>query len=246
MLIEQTIDILRSFKLTGMVQALKEQLEQPKAYELSFEERLSFIVDAERVYRKDKRLQRLLKEAKLRHDAVAENIDYSPTRGIQKSEMANLLTGQWIKESLNLLMTGATGTGKSWIACALGHQACRQGYCVLYMRFPLLLERIRVSRVDGSYPKLLKQLSKVSLLILDDWMLEPLEAKERHSLLEIIEDRYERGSLILTTQMPVQNWHELIGDPTIADAILDRILNKSLMLELKGDSMRKLKNTLPS
>jgi len=241
MLMEQTFEDLRAFNLKGMVEALSRQLEQPKSYELSFEERLSFLVDAEKIYRTDKRLQKLLQLARLRHKACVEDIDYSPGRCITKEQIAPLLSCQWIKDSLNVLITGATGTGKSWVGCALGQQACRQGISVLYMRFSLLLEKIRLSRVEGTYIKFLKSLSKVDLLILDDWLLEPIEPKDQHSLLEIVEDRYENNALLITTQIPIQNWHAMIGDPTLADAILDRILSKSIKLELKGESMRKTK-----
>lgn len=241
MLIQHTLEDLKAFNLKGMAESLSRQLEQPKSYDLPFEERLSLLVDAEKIYRKDKRLEKLLQLAKLRHKACVEDIDYSPSRSIQKETIAPLLSCQWIKESLNVLITGATGTGKSWMGCALGQQACRQGLSVLYMRFSLLLEKIRLSRVEGTYSKFLKSLSKIDLLILDDWLLEAIETKDRHSILEIVEDRYERGSLLITTQVPIQNWHQMIGDPTLADAILDRILNKSIKLELKGESMRKTK-----
>ena len=241
MLIQDTLEDLKAFNLKGMAESLSRQLEQPKSYDLPFEERLSLLVDAEKIYRKDKRLEKLLQLAKLRHKACVEDIDYSPSRSIQKETIAPLLSCQWIKESLNVLITGATGTGKSWMGCALGQQACRQGLSVLYMRFSLLLEKIRLSRVEGTYSKFLKSLSKIDLLILDDWLLEAIETKDRHSILEIVEDRYERGSLLITTQVPIQNWHQMIGDPTLADAILDRILNKSIKLELKGESMRKTK-----
>ena len=241
MLIQDTLEDLKAFNLKGMAESLSRQLEQPKSYDLPFEERLSLLVDAEKIYRKDKRLEKLLQLAKLRHKACVEDIDYSPSRSIQKETIAPLLSCQWIKESLNVLITGATGTGKSWMGCALGQQACRQGLSVLYMRFSLLLEKIRLSRVEGTYSKFLKSLSKIDLLILDDWLLEAIETKDRHSILEIVEDRYERGSLLITTQVPIQNWHQMIGNPTLADAILDRILNKSIKLELKGESMRKTK-----
>ena len=241
MLMEQTLQDLRDFKLTGMANALTNQLEQPKSYDLSFEERLSLLVEAEKIYRKDKRLERFLKGAKLRHNACVEDIDYSPTRGLKKEQMASLISCQWIRDSFNMILTGPTGTGKSWLGCAFGQQACRQGLSVLYIRFSLLLEKIKLSRVDGTYAKLLKNLLKTDLLIIDDWLLEPLEAKERHSILEIMEDRYERKALLITSQVPTQNWHEMIQDPTLADAILDRILSKSIKIELKGESMRKVK-----
>lgn len=218
------------------------QLEQPNSYNLSFEERLSLLVEAEKIYPKDKKLERLLRAAKLRHNACVEDIDYCPKRGLKKEQIASLLSCQWIKDSFNLLLIGPTGTGKSWLSCALGQQACRQGLAVLYIRFPLLLEKIKLSRVDGTYTKLLKSFSKIDLLIIDDWLLEPLETKDRLSLLEIMEERYDRKALILTSQMPIQNWHEIIQDPTLADAILDRLLSKSIKFSLKGDSMRKIKN----
>ena len=240
-LLEQTLQDLRTFKLTGMAEALSQQLALPKSYDLSFEERLSFLVEAEKIYRKDKRLERLLKGSKLRHNACGEDIDYAPTRGFKKEKMAELLTCQWIKECFNLIITGPTGTGKSWLGCALGQQACRQGLSVFYIRYSLLLEKIRMSRADGTYMKFLKSLLKIDLLIIDDWLLESPEEKDRHSLLEIVEDRYDRKALMLTTQMPVSKWHEMFGSPTLADAILDRVLSQSIKLELIGESLRKSK-----
>jgi len=177
MLIQHTLEDLKAFNLKGMAESLSRQLEQPKSYDLPFEERLSLLVDAEKIYRKYKRLEKLLQLAKLRHKACVEDIDYSPSRSIQKETIAQLLSCHWIKESLNVLITGATGTGKSWMGCALGQQACRQGLSVLYMRFSLLLEKIRLSRVEGTYSKFLKSLSKIDLLILDDWLLEAIETK---------------------------------------------------------------------
>ncbi len=246
MLMEQTLQDLKAFKLTGMAAALTEQMQQPTSYDLSFEERLSLLVEAEKVYRKDKRLERLLKQAKLRHNACPEDIDYTPARGLKKDQLASLMSCHWIKEAFNLLLTGPTGTGKSWLGCALGQQACRKGLSVLYIRFPLLLEKLRLSRVDGTYTKLLKSFLKTDLLIIDDWLIEPLETKDRHNVLEIMEDRYDRKALLITTQMPIQNWHEMIGAPTLADAILDRILSKSIKLELKGESLRKAKKITAS
>lgn len=241
MLIEQTVQILQELKLMGMVQALSQQMEQPKSYDLSFEERLSLMVDEEKIYRKNKKLERLLKSAKFRHEACLEDIDYTPKRGLKREQISSLLNCRWVKEFFNLFITGPTGTGKSWLACAFGQQACRQGLSVHYIRFSSLLEKLKLSRVDGTYSKFLKSLLKIDLLIIDDWLLEPLEMKNRHSILEIVEDRYERKSLLITTQVPIKNWHEMIGDPTLGDAILDRILSKSIKLELKGESMRKNK-----
>lgn len=239
MLMEQTIESLKTLKLAGMVKGLRNQLAQPKSYDLSFEERLSLLVDEEELDRKNKKLERLLKEAKLRHEACIEDIDYSPQRGLKRDQISSFLNCQWITEAFNILITGSTGTGKSWLACAIGRQACRQGLSVLYIRFTKLLDKIKLARVDGTYSKLLKSLLKVDLLIFDDWLLEHLDRNYRHEILEIIEDRHGIKSTLFTSQIPIQNWHEMIGDPTIADAILDRLISKSIKLELKGESMRK-------
>jgi len=245
MLLEQTLEILRTLKLSGMAQGLQQQMEQPKSYDLSFEERLSLLVDDEQLHRKNKKLNRLLKTAKLRQEACMEDIDYCAKRGLKKEQIASLMNGYWVKKSLNMVITGATGTGKSWLACAFGNQICRQGLSVLYLRFSKLSEGLRVSRLDGTYSKYLKQILKPDLLILDDWLLEPLGQKNLYyDILEIVEERHERKSLLLSTQMPVANWHELIGEPTVADAILDRILGRSIKFEMKGDSMRKVKKMI--
>ena len=241
MLLEQTLQTLRQLKLPGMTAALTAQLEQPKSYDLAFEERLTLLIDAEKIYRKNKKLERLLKGARLRYNACVEDIDYAHTRGLEKEKVASLLSCQWIKDSLNVLITGPTGTGKSWLGCALGQQACRQGFSVMYLRFSTLLEKMRLSRADGTYTKFLGTLAKAELLILDDWLLETLEPKDRHGILEIMEDRYERKALMITTQIPRSGWHERLGDPTLADAILDRVLSQSIDFELKGESMRKVK-----
>lgn len=241
MLREQTLQTLRQLKLPGMAAAFSNQLEQPKSYDLAFEERLALLIEAEKIYRRDKKLERLLKAAKLRYNACVEDIDYTKARGLEKEKVASLLSCQWIQESLNVIITGPTGTGKSWLGCALGQQACRQGLTVVYLRFSTLLEKMRLSRADGTYAKFLGDLAKTDLLILDDWLLEALESKDRHGILDIMEDRYERKSLVITTQIPRSSWHEKLSDPTLADAILDRVLSQSIDFELKGESMRKLK-----
>ena len=246
MLLEQTLQTLRQLKLSGMATALANQLEQPKSYDLAFEERLSLLIDAERIYRKDKRLERLLKAAKLRYNACVEDIDYASTRGLEKEKIAALLSCQWIEKSFNIVITGPTGTGKSWLGCALGQQACRKGFSVLYLRFSALLEKMRLSRADGTYTKFLGTLAKADLLILDDWLLESLESKDRHGILEVMEDRFDRKALLLTTQIPRTSWHEKIDDPTLADAILDRILSQSIGFKLEGDSLRKVKKNRAS
>jgi DNA replication protein DnaC len=244
MLIEQTLHHLSTLKLIGMKGALQRQLEQPNTHHLSFEERLGLLVDQERAYRQDKKINRLLAAAKLRQQACMEDIDYRHARGIRREEISSLASCQWIKEGVNIFITGPTGIGKSWLACALGHQACRLGLSVSYVRISRLFEEIRLAHADGSYPKIASKLLKYDLLILDDWGLERLTQEQRRDLLEIIEDRHTIKPLLITSQLPVAKWHEVIGDPTIADAILDRLLHKSLKYELIGESMRHLQKAV--
>lgn len=238
MLIQQTLQYLDELKLIGMKNALQRQIEQPNTHNLGFEERLGLMVDEEKAYRYDKKIERLLKEAKLRQQACIEDIDYRHPRGISREQISSLASCSWLKGAVNIFITGPTGLGKSWLACALGNQACRLGLSVFYARALRLLEDLRLARSDGSYAKVTNKLLKFDLIILDDWGLERLNQEQRRDLLEIIEDRHTLKSLVITSQIPVQNWHEVIGDPTIADAILDRILYKSIKLELKGESMR--------
>ena len=239
MLINQTLEHLRNLKLTAMAQALEEQMEQLRSFDLSFEERLSLLVMHEITDRENRRLQRLLKTARLKQSACIEDIDYRHPRGLDKSMMATLASTDWIRRGANVHLTGQTGTGKSWLACALGQTACRQGLPVRYERVPRLLENLRLSRGDGSYGKKLQQIAKVDLLILDDFGLKPLTAPEKHDLLEIIEDRHGLRSTLVTSQLPIKTWHEYLGDPTVADALLDRLLNNAHRLELRGESLRK-------
>jgi DNA replication protein DnaC len=244
MLIEQTLHHLSTLKLIGMKEALQRQLEQPNTHHLNFEERLSLLVDQERTYRQDKKINRLLTAAKLRQQACMEDIDYRHARDLKREKISPLASCQWIKEAFNIFITGPTGIGKSWLACALGHQACRLGLSVSYIRISRLFEELRLAHADGSYPKVANKLLKYDLLILDDWGLERLTQEQRRDLLEIIEDRHAMKSLLITSQLPVAKWHEVIGDPTIADAILDRLLHKSLKYELKGESMRHLQKAV--
>ena len=244
MLINQTLEHLRNLKLTAMAQALEEQIEQPRVFDLSFEERLSLLVMREITDRENRRLQRLLKTARLKQSACVEDIDYRHPRGLDKSMMATLAGGDWIRRGANVHLTGQTGTGKSWLACALGNQACRMGWSVKYERVPRLLENLRIAHADGSFGKRLAQLAKTDLLILDDFGIKPLARGDRHDLLEIIEDRHGARSTLVTSQLPISLWHEYIGEPTVADAVLDRLLQNAFRMELKGESLRRTKSDL--
>src|SRR5437588_3570008 len=218
---------------------LEEQRRSPDLNALSFEERIGLLVDREAAERDTKRLTTRLKFAALRQSACVEDVDWRTPRGIDRAVFARLIGGDWIDRNENLLVTGATGLGKSWIACALGHKACRDNRSVVYHRVPRLLEALALARGDGRYGRLLKAIGRVQLLILDDWGLAPLTGEQRRDLLEIMDDRHERGSTIVTSQLPVDHWHEVIGDPTIADAVLDRLVHNAHRLLLKGESLRK-------
>jgi DNA replication protein DnaC len=244
MLIQQTREHLHTLRLTGMLQALEEQLEQPAMAELSFEERVAILVDREVLYRENRRLTRLLKVAKLRVSACVEDVDYRHPRGLEKPRMASLVGLDWIRQSLNLCLTGPTGCGKTWLACAFGNEACRRGFSVRYLRLPRLFEMLRIAHGDGSYSKLMNQLLKTDLLILDDWGIQKVSAAQRNDLMEVIEDRHGRRSTLIASQLPTDHWHENIGEATIADAILDRLLHGAHRLNLTGESMRKTKPEL--
>jgi len=239
MLMQQTRDHLTTLRLTGMLQALEEQIEQPALAELSFEERLGILVDREILYRENRRLGRLLSAAKLRVSACVEDIDYRHARGLDKPRMASLITLDWLRQSLNLCLTGPTGCGKTWLACALGNEACRRGFSVRYLRLPQLFEMLRIAHGDGSYPKLMNRLLKTDLLILDDWGIQKISAAQRNDLMEVIEDRHGRRSTLVTSQLPIEHWHDYIGEATIADAVLDRLLHGAHRLNLTGESMRR-------
>lgn len=239
MLTHPTLEKLRSLKLSGMVKALEEQAGIPDLKELSFEERLGLLVDREVTVRRNRKLQTLLKKAKLRLNASIEDIDYRHPRDLDKSLVLSLASCQWVEEHNNILIIGPTGVGKSYLACALAQKACREGYRTLYFRLPRLLQELAMARGDGRYGKMLINLAKNDLLVIDDWGLTPLDDHGRRDILEILEDRHNIRSTIFTSQLPLNNWHEIIGDPTLADAILDRLVHNAYKINLKGESMRK-------
>lgn len=224
MLPHPTLDKLQTLRLHGMLKALAEQLKTPDIDSLSFVERLGLLVDRELTERDDKRLSSRLRQARLKHNACLEDIDYRAPRGLDKGLILQLGSGQWLRDGLNLIINGPTGVGKTWLACALAHQACRDGYSVRYLRLPRLLEELGLAHGDGRFAKLMSSYAKTDLLILDDWGLAPFTAEQRRDMLELLDDRYGQRSTLVTSQMPVDNWHELIGDPTLADAILDRLV----------------------
>jgi DNA replication protein DnaC len=246
MLTHPTLEKLQALKLTGMTAALSDQLQMPDIDELSFEERLGLLVDRELTARDNRRLTSRLRRARLKHPAALEDIDYRHPRGLDKALIQALASCRWVKDHLNILITGPTGVGKTWLACALAQKACREGHTALYLRLPRLLQELAIAKGDGRYPKLLTMLAKTEVLVLDDWGLVPLTAEQRRDLLEILEDRHGVRSTLATSQLPLDKWHDLIGDPTLADAILDRLVHNAYKINLKGASMRKHQAKLTS
>lgn len=240
MLTEPTIDKLRGMRLGTMADAWLTQREQPKVHELDFDTRFGLLVDAEHLSRDNKRLARALRAAKLRlPNACIEDIDFAPKRELDRAAIRQLGTCTWIASHANVIITGATGTGKSYLACALAQQACRSGYRVSYRRMPRLIEELTLAHADGTYTRLLGRLAKVDVLVLDDWGIAPLRDQERRDMLEIVEDRHGARATIITSQLPVENWHDYVGDPTIADALLDRVVHTAHRIKLKGPTRRK-------
>ena len=239
MLNHPTLDKLQTLRLSGMLKALSEQQQMPEINSIGFEERFGLLVDREMTERESRRLGTRLKKAKLRHSCCFEDIDFKTPRGLDKTLILSLAACSWIVRGINVLVCGPTGVGKSYLACALAHKACLEGHSVLYLRLPRLFEELRLAKADGRYGKLMLGYAKTDLLVLDDWGLTPMTDVQRRDLLELLEDRYGRKSTIVTSQLPVTAWHEAIGDPTLADAILDRIVHNAYKIELKGESMRK-------
>jgi DNA replication protein DnaC len=234
-----THDRLIALGLAGMARALEEQRKQPDIEALAFEERLGLMIDREAIERENRRLVTRLKFAGLRQNAIVEDINFKAARGLDRALFQKLIAGDWINRKQNLIIIGPTGIGKSWIACALGHKACRDDRAVLYQRVPRLFDALALARGDGRHARLLRGLARVELLILDDWGLTTLTPDQARDLLEIVDDRHGRGSTIVTSQLPVEHWHETIGNPTVADAILDRLVHNAHRLMLTGDSLRK-------
>jgi DNA replication protein DnaC len=242
--VHQTIERLHALRLTGMAAALSEQQGQPDLGALPFEDRLTLLVEREVTARADRRLTRLLQLAKLRlPTAVVEDLDFRSARGLDRSVLLRLADCEWIRQHQTVLIVGATGTGKTYLACALGQNACRHGLTVRYVRLPRLLHDLGLARADGSYGKLLQQLAKLDLLLIDDWGLAPLADRERRDLLEVLEDRSGCRATLVTSQLPFDHWHACVGDPTFADAILDRLVHQAHRLTLKGPSMRRQERT---
>jgi len=240
MLNEPTMEKLRALRLDAFATAWSEQQKNVEMTKLPFDERLGLLVDAEHLARENKRLARLLKEARLRlGQACIEDIDYSPRRELDKTLVRQLATCRWVHEHQNVTVTGATGTGKTYVACALAQVACRKGYSAIYRRSSRLFDELTLARADGSYVRLLAKLARVDVLVVDDWGLAPVRDQERRDLLEVLEDRYGQRSTILTSQLPREKWHDHLADQTLADAILDRLLHNSHRIVLKGPSRRK-------
>lgn len=244
MLTQPTIEKLNSMKLAAMAKAFADQMQCPDMMQLTFEERFGLIVDYQLTDLENRRMQNRLRTAKLRLSASIEDLDFRQGRGMDRSTVMSLAGNQWVKSHHNILVTGPTGAGKSYLAGALAQKACRDGHTVLYQRLPRLLQDISVARHDGRYHKLMNQIVKCEVLVLDDLLISPLSREEQKELLEIVEDRYDRKATVVTSQLPIKAWHDSMQDPTLADAILDRLVHNAYKVELKGESMRRKRTTL--
>lgn len=239
MMMHTTLAQLRELKLEGLATGLQEQLAQPNMAALSFEERFSLLIERELHHRQDRRLERLLKNARLKYaQAAIEDIDSRPGRGVNRAELMSLALGDWVGTGNSIMITGPTGAGKSWLACALAQYACRRGHSALYQRVPRLQEELRIRHGSGTFGKWLLQLAKTDVLLLDDWGMGAIDGATRSDLLEIIDDRAAHKATIITSQLPIEHWHAWIGDATVADAILDRIMHRHHRITLTGDSLR--------
>ena len=239
MLLHPTLEKLTTLRFTGMATALDEQMQMNTLDDLGFEERLGILLDREMAVRQSRRMNTRLRKAKLRQESCIEDIDFRHSRGLDKSLVMRMAGCEWIKEHNNLIITGPTGVGKTFLACAFAQKACREGYSTLYLRITKLFEDLSLAKGDGRYLKLLASFAKADLLVLDDYGLDELNREQRHDLLEILEDRHGLKSTLVTSQLPIDLWHEQIGDPTLADAILNRLVHSAHKIKLNGESMRK-------
>jgi len=244
MLTQPIFDKLQQLRFHGMLKALEEQMQMPDIDKLGFEDRLGLLLDRETTVREDRRLKTRLRKAKLRQHACVEDVDFRHPRKLDKTLFMDLAGCRWIKEHNNVLLIGPTGVGKTYLACALAQKACREGYSALYFRLPRLLHELSIAKADGRFDKLLAGIGRTDLLVLDDWGLDKFVKEQRHDLLEILEDRHGLRSTLITSQLPVKHWHEIIDDPTLADAILDRLVHNAYKLVLSGESMRKKQSKL--
>jgi len=242
MLYEQTMTKMLAMKLNGMAAALEEQRKTADMAQIGFEDRLAMLIERQWLWKENRSLSTRLQYAKLKQPACLEDIDYRQHRGLQRSTVEHLAGSDWIRYGQNCIITGPTGVGKTYLACAMGHRACRDGYRTLYFYAPKLFRALTVAQADGSLPALLRKISRAKLLVVDDWGLEKATATQYRDFLEILDDRHSEASTLMTSQFPPTRWHELIADATVADAILDRLIHGAHRIELKGESMRRFKN----